>query len=1211
MQPKFTQRTSLSFFLKNALLVLFTIALQQSSIGQSISKQVYQKTTPEELKQQKENWIKNPQSRNSLGPAPTSLTSSNISNSLTPVLDAGNIASRAFCYNGAGPFQLNKQSVLNTTLTPIGSTVTFGFPGAAAWVTSVQQMYVIDQSAPFALYVVDTLTGARTFIANCTGVPQANFTGLTWDATTNTMYGVSTSTTASQIFTVNINTGVCTPIGTASAVAPLCIQVNAAPDGSLYSVDIQNDALYKWNKTTGVPTLVGSLGINANFGQDGHFDPSDGQYYWAAFNATSNQPELRIIDVLTGASTLVGTYGGQVATFAIYTPPTNPCAGTPTPGNTQSSANPVCSGTNFVLYSQIAPAAGLTYQWQSGPSATGPWTNLGTGQSQITSQTQATFYQCVVKCGANTATSTPLQVTMNAVTNCYCSAGATSTSFEKISKVEFGTISNSSTSTAGYENFTALSTTLVKGQTAPITVTLSQGFSSDEVRVWIDFNQNGSFTDPGEDVYVSSQGAGPHTGNITIASGALTGTTRMRIRMQDADPFSTPNNSTPCGTSLFGQVEDYTINIQPCVVGAITTQPPSRTIQCSANTTIPVVTSGSALTYKWQYRTSATGTWIYVPNAAPYSNVNTATLTLTNVPSSLNGYQYQAEITGPCTPTFLSSISTLTVTPLIATVSPVSATICTGSIQQITLTNIAAPVNTIEEGFATVPPANWFTQNNSSPIGTTGWFLGNPAVFTGRAGAADSYIGANFNNTTGANTISNWLLSPSIAVKNGDVVKFWSRSAGTYADRLEVRLSTNGASTNVGATNASVGDFTTLLLTINNALTGAGYPTVWTEYTATIAGLPAATTGRIGFRYFVTDGGPSGANSNYIGIDDVTYTAGGIANGVWTAAPTAPNTMFTDALATVPYVAGSLANTIWVNPTVTTNYSVVYSTSTPCVSPATVIPVNVVNPPTNVVAPVNKAVCVGGSTTFTTSATGGPFTYQWQVSTTAVPAFTNITGATAATLTLTGVTQTMNNNQYRAIITAAPCVAPVTTAAATLTVNPLPTITLAAPVTQLVPGRTTTITATTSPAPLTPASFSWTRNGTAVTGATASTLPVDIDKIGTYRATVTDINGCVATSANLVIGTEASDRLWIYPNPTDGVFQVRLYYPTEVATRREVSIWNMSGQMVAKKSYDFVRGMSPYYQMNFDLTKMAPGTYLVKVTEKATDRIVSGLVIIQ
>jgi hypothetical protein len=66
--------------------------------------------------------------------------------------------------------------------------------------------------------------------------------------------------------------------------------------------------------------------------------------------------------------------------------------------------------------------------------------------------------------------------------------------------------------------------------------------------------------------------------------------------------------------------------------------------------------------------------------------------------------------------------------------------------------------------------------------------------------------------------------------------------------------------------------------------TGAnGYPAAWTQFTITGAdGIPASGSGRIAFRYYVTDGGPDGANSNYIGIDTVSITAGSV-NG--TASP--------------------------------------------------------------------------------------------------------------------------------------------------------------------------------------------------------------------------------------------------------------------------------------------------------------------------------------
>ena len=183
----------------------------------------------------------------------------------------------------------------------------------------------------------------------------------------------------------------------------------------------------------------------------------------------------------------------------------------------------------------------------------------------------------------------------------------------------------------------------------------------------------------------------------------------------------------------------------------------------------------------------------------------------------------------------------------------------------------------LNEGFddiATLVPAGWNMQNLSSPRGTSDWFQGNPDVFPSQSGAPDSYIAANFNNGADIATISNWLLTPEVGIQNGAVLTFWTRTieSNIFPDRLQVRLSTNGSSVDIGTTATSVGDFTTLLLDINPTYQQGGYPEVWTQYTLTITGVPTATTGRLAFRYFVEEGGPNGANSNYIGIDTVQYT---------------------------------------------------------------------------------------------------------------------------------------------------------------------------------------------------------------------------------------------------------------------------------------------------------------------------------------------------
>lgn len=195
-----------------------------------------------------------------------------------------------------------------------------------------------------------------------------------------------------------------------------------------------------------------------------------------------------------------------------------------------------------------------------------------------------------------------------------------------------------------------------------------------------------------------------------------------------------------------------------------------------------------------------------------------------------------------------------------------------------------AATPSFSEGFdnvAGLPASGWATKNNSSPLGTTTWFQGSSTVFTGHSGG---YIGANYNNTGSVGTISNWLMTPAIDFKNGDVISFWTRipAGEVYPDRLEVRLSTDGAGTDVGATATSVGTFTNLLLSINPNLDTTSYPQVWTKYTITVSGLTGTVNGRIGFRYFVTSGGSAADNSNYIGIDTFDYIS------ATTAAPDAP-----------------------------------------------------------------------------------------------------------------------------------------------------------------------------------------------------------------------------------------------------------------------------------------------------------------------------------
>ena len=141
----------------------------------------------------------------------------------------------------------------------------------------------------------------------------------------------------------------------------------------------------------------------------------------------------------------------------------------------------------------------------------------------------------------------------------YCTAGSSYLNCDEyISRVQVGTIDNATACSqpGGYGNYLYLSTDLMYAVGAPITVTNGNPYSSDQCMVWIDWNQDKDFYDPGEAITMSgSPGNGPYSATIVAPAEALTGPTRMRVRITYIGLVD------PCGITTYGEVEDYTVNI--------------------------------------------------------------------------------------------------------------------------------------------------------------------------------------------------------------------------------------------------------------------------------------------------------------------------------------------------------------------------------------------------------------------------------------------------------------------------------------------------------------------------------------------------------------------------------------------------------------------------------------------------------------------------
>src|SRR5690606_18541539 len=101
----------------------------------------------------------------------------------------------------------------------------------------------------------------------------------------------------------------------------------------------------------------------------------------------------------------------------------------------------------------------------------------------------------------------------------------------------------------------SLTATLVAGQTYNFTSTAN--FSSQRIKIWIDFNRDGVFDDNTELVYESPSGANPVLGSFTIPNNVIGNTTVMRV----FDRYSSLPTSA-CDTNVsFGEVHDYKVTV--------------------------------------------------------------------------------------------------------------------------------------------------------------------------------------------------------------------------------------------------------------------------------------------------------------------------------------------------------------------------------------------------------------------------------------------------------------------------------------------------------------------------------------------------------------------------------------------------------------------------------------------------------------------------
>ena len=152
----------------------------------------------------------------------------------------------------------------------------------------------------------------------------------------------------------------------------------------------------------------------------------------------------------------------------------------------------------------------------------------------------------------------------------------------------------------------------------------------------------------------------------------------------------------------------------------------------------------------------------------------------------------------------------------------------------------------------------------TGPQGSTAtWFQGNNTVFPAFNGPPTGYVAANYNAVTGSNNIDNWLILPVTPVGVGDTLSFYERSttSTTWKDSMRVMYSAVGSTTPEG-TWVELGRF----MNTN----GPWFNRIFTAPTP-------GPAGRFALRYNVVNGGPSGSNSDYMGVDWIRVYGSGSA----------------------------------------------------------------------------------------------------------------------------------------------------------------------------------------------------------------------------------------------------------------------------------------------------------------------------------------------
>lgn len=172
---------------------------------------------------------------------------------------------------------------------------------------------IVYQNPDYLLGTVDLSTGAVNYAANISGVVSTEqfMSQLSYNATNDTYYALShdpNNNNGSQIYSLNVTTGVLTPIGPLNAIAN-AIAFEIDNNGIAYAADAVTGKFYTIDLTTGVATEVGVMNQFGFYpvGQGFSIDNSTNTMYAVLQNRSGIiRSHFYTVNLSTGALTDLG-----------------------------------------------------------------------------------------------------------------------------------------------------------------------------------------------------------------------------------------------------------------------------------------------------------------------------------------------------------------------------------------------------------------------------------------------------------------------------------------------------------------------------------------------------------------------------------------------------------------------------------------------------------------------------------------------------------------------------------------------------------------------------------------------------------------------------------------------------------------------------------------------------------------------------------------